>query len=274
MRLPPAEVGREGYRSARVRAMVRPKWRIALLTAAMALVLGGCAIEPLASERSAAQEAALTESLWQLARNAEGSLDYTKAAAHYRRLYERDPGNTKALLGQVRNLRYAGTPRESVKLLRLGLEAHGEEPPLLLELAKAQFAAAMTNDSFDTLQQLSTVTPDSWEVHAMFGMLYDRQEKYAVAREHYEQALELSPNNPTVLNNLGLSLAQAGRLDEAIEILEKLAIGEDSSLQARQNLTMLYVIRGDLESAQKLASEDMSPEHVRQNLSAYQLLVE
>jgi Flp pilus assembly protein TadD len=254
--------------------MARPQCVVALLAAATALVLGGCAVEPLASERSEAREAALTESLLQAARNAERSLDYTKAAAHYQRLYEREPGNYQALLGQARNLRYVGTPRQSVKLLRIGLEAHGEEPPLLLELAKAQFAAALTADCLDTLQRVSKLTPDDWEVYTIFGMLYDRQENYELAREHYARALGLSPDNPVVLNNLSLSLAQAGRLDDAIETLEKLAYGEDSTLQARQNLAMLYVIRGDLESAHKLASEDMSPDRVRQNLSAYQLLAE
>jgi Flp pilus assembly protein TadD len=254
--------------------MARPEWLAALLAAATALVLGGCALQPLASGMSVGQEAALTESLSQAARNAERSLDYAKSADHYRRLYERDSDNYQALLGQARNLRYVGTPRQSIKLLRAGLEAHGEEPPLLLELAKAQFAASMTNDSFDTVQQVSTLTPDDWEVHTMFGLLYDRREEYEIAREHYLKALELSPDNPTVLNNLALSLAQAGRLDDAIETLEKLAYGEDSTLQSRQNLTMLYVIRGDLESARKLASEDMSPDRVQQNLSAYRMLVE
>ena len=219
----------------------------------------------------ASQEQALTDSLAGLARDSEAAFDYQAAAGHFARLIERLPDEPWVVVAQARNLRYLGRPRDALKVLRVGMVSHGEEP-LLLELAKAQFAAAMVNDSYETLLELLETTPDDWQIHSMLGMMYDRQERYDDARESYERALALSPENPSVINNLGLSLAQSGQLDTAIETLEALVRGEESTLQARQNLAMLYVIRGDLLRARALASQDLPPDRVDQNLAAYGLM--
>ena len=235
--------------------------------------LTGCVDGPLSPYDPAAQEQALTESLARLAWDSEAALDYEAAAGHYARLAERLPDEPWVVVAQARNLRYLGQPRDALRVLRTGIVSHGEEP-LLLELAKAQFAAAMVNDSYETLLKLLEMTPDDWQIHTMLGMMYDRQERYDDARESYERALALSPENPSIINNLGLSLAQAGQLDTAIETLEALVGGEKSTLQARQNLAMLYVIRGDLVRARALASQDLPPDRVDQNLAAYGLMTQ
>jgi Flp pilus assembly protein TadD len=247
-----------------------------IIAAGLAVTLGACVVQTAeeGGELGPGAEAALSDSLLEAAQTAERSLDYAAAADHYARLYERDPDRIEALIGQARNLRYDGHGREAVKALRAGIETHGETVTLLLELAKAQFAAAMIADSSVTMDKLMAMEPDNWEVLSMMAMLRDRGEDFAGARELYRRALELSPGNPSVINNYSLSLAQAGRLDEAIETLEPLARGEKSTLQARQNLVMLYVIKGDMEKAEKLAHGDLPPDKVMENLSAYQALVD
>lgn len=243
-----------------------------LLVLVMAGWLAACAYEPLSEDSTTpGQDQALTDSLAQIARASEAALDYSAAADHYRRLSERLPQEAWVFNAQARNLRYAGQPRDALKVLRAAAENLGDDP-FRLELAKAQFAAAMTADAFETLLTLAEQTPEDWQVHALLGMMFDRQERYDQARTSYAHALELSPNNPSVINNLSLSLAQAGELDEAVATLERLVAGEHSTLQARQNLTMLYVIRGDMELARSLAARDLTPEQVDQNISAYILM--
>ena len=219
-------------------------------------------------------EAAVNDSLLESARNAERARDYRAAAVRYARLYERSPGQVEPLLGQARNLRYDGRAREAANVLRVGLEAHGQDPALLLEHAKAQFAAAMTNDAAGTLERLLAIDPENWQAVALKAMLLDRQEDFSGAHELYRQAIELSAGDAGVVNNYGLSLAQGGQLDRAIEVLEELAHGGKSTFQARQNLVMLYVIGGDMDKARQLSRQDLPPDKVAQNLAAYQTLVD
>jgi Flp pilus assembly protein TadD len=247
--------------------LLHPRW----LTVSLSIVLLACTtVEP--GENPAESEALLTETLIKTAISAEESYKFEAAAGHYQRLSARQPDSIEPVLGEARNLRYAGAPREALKVLRAGIEKHGEQPPLLLELAKAQFASALTADAEATIARLRNVMPDNWEVYTISAILADGKENYSKAAALYEQALALSPGNPSVINNYSLSLAQSGRLDEAIALLEPIAYGEYSTVQARQNMSMLYVLKGDYESAEKLANSDLPSDLALQNLGAYQKL--
>jgi len=242
-------------------------------TVLVAAWLAACASAPEENGFPAGDDA-LTETLRQTAENAERTYNFQAAAGHYGRLSERQPDSLEPILGQARNLRYAGAPRDAIRTLRRAMEERGEQTPLLLELAKAQFASALTADSRETLSRLSELTPDDWQVYAMQAMLEDNKGQYDTAQELYRRALALSPNNPSVVNNYSLSLAQTGELDQAIQLLEPIVYGEQSTAQARQNLAMLYVLNGDTESAEKLVEGDLPADLARQNLSTFQSLAE
>lgn len=229
-----------------------------------ALLLLGCA----ASER-AAEEESISAALTEAAAAAQMSYDYKSAAAHYLRLYERHPDNLEAVLGHARNLRYSGLPKDAIRVMKKAIKDHGERANLVLELAKAQLAASLIEDARKNLVKVREMTPDGWEVYATTGILYDRVGRFDDAHDEYRKALELSPGNVTALNNLALSLAQAGKLDEAIAVLEDLAMSENSIIQARQNLALLYALKGDLEAAERMVRDDLPPDMVTHNLAAF-----
>jgi Flp pilus assembly protein TadD len=236
-------------------------------------MLASCVSGPDQDDFGATQEA-LTNTLRQAAENAERTYKFEAAASHYGRLSEREPDSILPILGQARNLRYAGAPRDAITVLRRAFETLGEQTPLLLELAKAQFASSFTADARETLGRLRELTPGDWQVYSMQAMLEDTKGRYDEAQELYRSALALSPDNLSIINNYSLSLAQAGDLTQAIQLLERIAYGEKSTIQTRQNLAMLYVLSGDRESAQKLVEGDLPPDLARENLSNFQSLAE
>jgi len=58
------------------------------------------------------------------------------------------------------------------------------------------------------------------------------------AQRHYEQALQLKPDDPDAHNNLGLLLARAGRLTEAIGHFEAALRSRPDFPAARRNLEL------------------------------------
>jgi Flp pilus assembly protein TadD len=95
---------------------------------------------------------------------------------------------------------------------------------------------------------------------------------YEQAERRYRQALDLSPENPVIMNNFSLSLAQAGNLPEALEILER-AIGlPEATPRMRQNLALLYAMKGNLTLAEKYVRRDMPPNIADQNMAYYRNL--
>jgi Flp pilus assembly protein TadD len=234
---------------------------LAFLGAALA-GLAGCA-----DSRESEVETAIASTLRETAATAERGYDHAAAAAHYRRLHEREPKDTTTLVGLARNLRVSGSPKEAIRVLKDNIEKLGEKGELLLELGKAQLAASLLHDARESLVRAQAALPENWQAYAAMGVLYDRLDDHENATAEYRKALKLSPNNLSVLNNMALSLAQAGKLDEGISILEKAAHGERSTMQIRQNLALLFGLKGQFELAERLLREDLPPEMAVENMS-------
>ena len=214
-------------------------------------------------------ESKLSDVLLSEATDAERAKDYQRAVRHFETLYARDKTDPGVVRDLAKNLRYAGTPQKAVTFLTQNMKVLGRKPELVLELAKAQLAASLLRDAEETLTEASRLLPKNWQLHSAWGVFYDRHGKFDNARQAYQRALELSPNNFAVLNNLALSHALAGKIDLGIETLRKMATSEKSTSLVRQNLALLYGIKGDMEAAQRLAKQDLPKNLVDQNLSTY-----
>ena len=230
-----------------------------------AAVLAGCAqsdqVEKQVSYKETLRDAAIV---------AHQSFDYEAAATHYRSLYERDPGDTEALLGVARNLRYLGSSGEAIDVMVKGIADHGQIPAFVLELAKSQITARQFDEASETLELAAKLLPDNWDVFSTTGIFHDYVGEFDTAQAAYHAALELSPNNVAVVNNLALSLAQSGKLDDGIAILVKLLNDRKSTPHTRQNLAMLYALSGDIKNAEKLARQDLPADAAVENLTTFQ----
>ena len=219
-------------------------------------------------------EIAITKALRESATGAERSGRYNIAVLHYRRLAENNPRDLVAALGFARNLRYTGASKDAVLFLKAVRVEHRDPTVLRVELIKAQISAGLITDAEEELSGLESTYQKDWQYYALWGVVYDHLRRFDEAQESYAAALEFSPGNVSVLNNLSFSLAQAGKLDEAISLLASLVNSEFSSVQLRQNLALFYGLKGDFESAERLAEQDLSPEIAAGNLSAFQMLHE
>lgn len=225
---------------------------------------------PKLTDESRALQAVLIES----AEAAEANFDYKLATMHYSRLVEMDPGDIASVLGFARNLRYIGNSKAAVLLLKKALSSLPKHVDLRIQLVKAQIASGFLEEAAGQTDYLLQTAPAEWEVYALEGVILDHHGKFLAAQTAYGKALSISPNNITVLNNMSLSLAQNGKLDLAISLLQNLVQSEYSTPQVRQNLALFHALNGDLQSAEKLAREDLPPGVVSDNLSSFRLLQE
>jgi Flp pilus assembly protein TadD len=219
------------------------------------------------------QKEAISSVLWQLATAAEIDRNYEKAASHYDRLYAQRPNDKKVIIGYTRNLRYLGLSNESIKILKTKLIQFPDDTDLQMELGKSQLAASLINDASDTLVKIIERTPESWEAHSALGIILDRGGNFENAQTSFNRALKLSPNNMDVMNNLALSLAQAGQLNQAIKMLEKIIQDKSAGPQSRQNLAMFYGLKGKFEKARRLSQTDLPKNLVNRNLLIFQELL-
>lgn len=250
--------------------LVQRSWRAAVVGGVLVL-LTGCQTTSLSKSETEDpyQQSGVQVTMLQAGREAEGASKYETAAGIYGRLYESRPEDGGVLTAFIRNMRYSGRAKEIVGYVENQTPQMLTDQNVKFEYAKALLAAGRKAESLTVLNELRTQMPDQWRLFSAIGIAADSLEKYDEAMVAYRTALQLSPNNEVVLNNMAMSEASAGHLLEAIDTLEKAAGINRKNPHIRQNLALLYAINGDVARAQTLAEMDLDVSDVETNLSFY-----
>ncbi len=246
------------------------------------LLLNGCSSDVKKQEKATAKATATAKEetlslqpyLKEAAQQSASANDYPAAAAHWGAIYDEDPSNVQAAVNFAVNLRYIGGPREAIIILDKALAAHPDDPLLLTERSKAHTAAGDLELALADIERALKAPVKIWSTYSTHGVILDRQGHQAEAEVAYQKALELSPGNPKILNNMALSLAMAGRLDEAISTLRRAAQHVESTVQIRQNLSLLLAMKGETDEAGELARADLPAAISANNIAYFQSLNE
>ncbi len=250
-----------------------PNLRGVVAGAGLVILCGCTATTGEVSGQDGKLQSIIEPSLLAAAAAAESRYDYETAANSYRSLLQRHPDDGAMTLRLAQALRYSGKADQAIALLT-PLAAERPEPAALIQLGKAHLAADHLDLALRYLDQARELAPGDWEAHSAIGVAYDYQGKFDKAEAAYREALRLSPDNPTVLNNLGLSQAQAGNLAAAVETLRKAANQPQSPAQIRQNLALVLALSGDAEGAERFARMDLPPAILRDNVAYYRSLAD
>ncbi|MBL6987068.1 MAG: type IV pilus biogenesis/stability protein PilW [Methylobacter sp.] len=110
-----------------------------------------------------------------------------------------------------------------------------------LELAKENLLLALNSNS------------DNAQAHNALAYLYEKLNQPDKAKDHYETALSLMPNDWGVKNNLGRFLCEHGELEEGMELLSEAGT---NPLNDRRWLALTNAGRCQLDMGQKQQAEN------------------
>ncbi len=89
-----------------------------------------------------------------------------------------------------------------------------------------------------------------WVIYYARGICYERTDQWAAAEADFRRALELSPDQPSVLNYLGYSFVEMGiNLEEAQEMIETAVARDPNSGYIRDSLAWILYRLGKFEEA-------------------------
>jgi len=206
----------------------------------------------------------------------------------------------------ARASRRAGDYASAVNLYRNAVAAGASDPSLLVELGDTLVDAGSPDDGIDTYWKvlgLPKVDPKSGARLAAvrgLGRAYLQLGQPDTALEHWNEALQLAPQDAAALvgrgvaldtlgrhdeaqksyravltdaphdvparNNLALSLAMSGHYDDALEIIAPMARAATSTPQLRQNLALIYGLKGDKDKADSISRVDLDQQTTEANL--------
>jgi Flp pilus assembly protein TadD len=230
-----------------------------LCTAALAaLVAAACTTAPTPEELAivaVAQENSILP-----ATRAERELvdrqDLLSQATFWTREYEKNPNDAEAQFKLARSLRAIGSSQRATEIAAPALAMKPDNVELALIYAQACLDMGKPQDAAMALAAAEPAGQNDWRLMSIIGVVMDQLEQHKAARDYYAKALQLSPDNPKVLSNLGLSYALEGDPVSAEKVLRQALALPTADIRVRQNLVLVLGVQGKFEEAKTTAGPE------------------
>ncbi len=227
------------------------------LLAGTALIATGCAVAPPLNDQETQIQNDLAIDQYMPAtrqmRDAIETQELFAQAAFWSNEYNLNPGDLEAALKLSAAVRKLGNPGRAVEITQTTRALYPSDPYLMAEYAAALIASERALDAIPILNEGLSKTPSYGRLWSLKGAALDQQERYAEARQHYDRALRITPNDPNVMANIGLSHALSGDPATAEGWLRRAVSMPNASDSVRQNLILVLQLQGKTAEAEKIS---------------------
>jgi Flp pilus assembly protein TadD len=187
--------------------------------------------------------------------------------------YERDPGEKIASIEYARALRALTRYSEAVAVIQTAAIKAPKDLDVLGEYGKALADAGELAQAKEVLSRAHTPDAPRWDVLSVQGAVADRLGDHASAMQFYRDALKIAPGEPSVLTNMGLSLALAKQLPAAEQALRQAVASPKADARMRGDLALVLALEGKFGEAEQVGLADLSPEAARANVEAIRQII-
>lgn len=230
---------------------------LSTLFAGTALLASGCiGAPPLNAQETQIQTDLAVDKFMPATRQMRDAIETQELfaqAAFWSNEYNLNPGDLESALKLAAAVRQLGNPGRAVEITQTTRALYPRDPYLMAEYAAALIASERSLDAVPILNEGLSLTPSYGRLWSLKGAALDQQERYAEARQHYDRALRITPSDPNVMANMGLSHALSGDPATAEGWLRRAVSMPNASDSVRQNLILVLRLQGKIEEAQKMA---------------------
>jgi len=166
-------------------------------------------------------------------------------AAFWSHEYNLNPSDLEAAIKFSAVLRKLGNPARAVEVTRTTRALYPKNPYLNAEHAASLLADQQTRPALKILDSSLKDTPAYGRLWSLKGVALDQIEKYAEARPFYQRALQITPNDPNVMANMGLNFALSGDPHTAKTWLSRAAEHPDASDTVYANLELVETLAAE-----------------------------
>jgi len=241
--------------------------RLPLSLLAATMLLSGCMVAQGYTEKEQSIVDSLDGGQYQpasrQARDAIETQSVLAQATFWSREAQLNPADLESAIRLTSAVRKMGNASQAVDIAQMARQMHPRDPYLLAEFAASLIADERGVEAMKPLQEGLRTTPAYGRLWSLMGASLDQQEKYADARRHYERALHITPNDPNVLANMGLSYALEGNAQVAEQWLRRAAAQPGAGAGVDQNLDLVLQLQGK-SPENKMAAAQPQPQQFAQ----------
>ncbi len=245
--------------SAHSRSLGR-KLALTTATALLAATLAGCQTGP--SRETTGSIPKMSKPVTEM-----NAGELARAAESVGKAYEKNPKDRQAGLNYANLLRMTGRNDQALAVMQQVAIFHPTDREVLAAYGKSQAAAGQLEQALGTIQRAQTPDRPDWRLKSAEGAILDQLGRAPEARSRYREALDLKPNEPSVLSNLGMSYLLVRDLKTAETYLRSAAQQPGADSSVRQNLALAIGLQGRFDEAQQIARQELSAEQAEANVA-------
>lgn len=272
-RLSPASAGNSPCRSRRAPLVVIVAFGIAGCAATAPREDGEFHGSPVAAALTAVDDGAGLD--LRLARATRNAGDLESAASLYREAMARNPGNPQIALELGDVLIDSGQPEQAIDLFG-SVNGDKGHPDISLRaergIGRAYLVMQDAQAALDHFVLARDKAPQDPSTLVDCGVALDLLRRHADAQESYRAALHAAPRDTGARNDLALSLALTQQYDAALEVIVPIARSAAATPQIRQNLALIYGLKGDGKAADALSRVDLDAVATSSNVKLFSAL--
>ncbi len=180
--------------------------------------------------------------------------------------YRTSPDRDTAL-GYAQALRANGQTAQAVAVLQDAMLKSPKDPLVAAAYGKALASNGDFDQALKVIRSANSPTSPDWRLLSAEGAINDQIGNSAAARSIYLTALKIAPEEPTILNNLGLSYLLTNDLKSAEQTLRRAAANPQADSRIRQNLALVLGLEGRFNEAEQVARAEMSADQADANVA-------
>ncbi|WNJ90407.1 tetratricopeptide repeat protein [Bosea sp. 685] len=185
--------------------------------------------------------------------------DWQAESQRWGKRYDANPKERDAAFYYARALRALDQNAQALAVLQSAVLVHTNDLEMLGAYGRSLADNGRLKEADEVLSRAHSPERPDWRILSAQGTVADQLGEPERAQQLYQAALKLAPGEPTVMSNLGLSLALSKHLPEAERVLREAATSNRSDARVRQNLVLVLGLQGRFGEAETLARQDQSP---------------
>lgn len=146
---------------------------------------------------------------------------------------------------------------ESIEMMQQWLTQQPQDRAVLLHLAGAFTTLGRNNDAIAAYEEVAAINPDYVPVLNNLAWLY-RDKDLNKSIQYIEKARSLAPEDPFVLDTLGMLVLKKGDVEQAYEFVKKAADRLPNEAQIHLHLSQILIQKGNFSEAEKILNAIVS----------------
>jgi Flp pilus assembly protein TadD len=178
-------------------------------------------------------------------------------ASEWGKRYDSDPGEKSASINYARELRVLTRYQEAAAVMQTAAVRSPNDFEVLGAYGKALADSGQLEQAKAVLSHADTPDRLNPTIMSVQGAVDDELGDHEGARTFYRAALKITPGNPAILNNLGLSYLLTKQLPQAEAALREANASPQADARERDNLALVLAIEGKFAEARKVSRMDL-----------------